>query len=138
MTPKEFYDKVVEMRKAQKEYFRFRAPSALSKSKQLEAEIDAEIKRVEQLLSEKEKARQTSLFGAFDEDLLNRSRTIKGYSMKSYQFEEITFWLSLIACLLANEAKIDWLTRILVVVSIVNFASAIVTAWIDVKRKNKN
>lgn len=72
MTPKEFYDKVVEMRKAQKEYFRFRAPSALSKSKQLEAEIDAEIKRVE-LLSEKEKARQTSLFGAFDEDLLNRS-----------------------------------------------------------------
>lgn len=56
-----------------KEYFRFRAPSALSKSKQLEAEIDAEIKRVEQLLSEKEKARQTSLFGAFDEDLLNRS-----------------------------------------------------------------
>ena len=73
MTPKEFYDKVVEMRKAQKEYFRFRAPSALSKSKQLEAAIDAEIKRVEQLLSEKEKARQTSLFGAFDEDLLNRS-----------------------------------------------------------------
>ncbi|WP_444343947.1 hypothetical protein [Phocaeicola coprocola] len=58
--------------------------------------------------------------------------------MKSYQFEEITFWLSLIASLLANEAKIDWLTRILVVVSIVNFASAIVTAWIDVKRKNKN
>lgn len=55
MTPKEFYDKVVEMRKAQKEYFRFRAPSALSKSKQLEAEIDTEIKRVEQLLSEKEK-----------------------------------------------------------------------------------
>lgn len=58
--------------------------------------------------------------------------------MKSYQFEEITFWLSPIACLLANEAKIDWLTRILVVVSIVNFASAILTAWIDVKRKNKN
>lgn len=58
--------------------------------------------------------------------------------MKSYQFEEITFWLSLIACLLAYEAKIDWLTRILIVVSIANFASAIVTAWIDVKRKNKN
>ena len=58
--------------------------------------------------------------------------------MKSYQFEEITFWLSLIACLLAHEAKIDWLTRILIVDSIANFASAIVTAWIDVKRKNKN
>lgn len=73
MTPKEFYDKVVEMRKAQKAYFRFRSSSALSKSKQLEAEIDAEIKRVEQLLTEKEKARQTSFFGAFDEDLLNNT-----------------------------------------------------------------
>ena len=28
--------------------------------------------------------------------------------------------------------------EILIVVSIANFASAIVTAWIDVKRKNKN
>lgn len=65
MTPKEFYDKVVEMRKAQKEYFRFRAPSALSKSKQLEAEIDAEIKRVEQLLSEKEKAPANFAFRGF-------------------------------------------------------------------------
>lgn len=73
MNPKQFFDKVVEMRKAQKEYFRFRSSSALSKSKQLEAEIDAEIKRVEHLLTEKEKARQTSLFGAFDEDLINRS-----------------------------------------------------------------
>ena len=43
MTPKEFYDKVVEMRKAQTECFRFRSPSALNKSKQLEAEIDTEI-----------------------------------------------------------------------------------------------
>lgn len=29
--------------------------------------------------------------------------------MKKYQFEEITFWLSLIACLLAYDAKIEWL-----------------------------
>jgi len=65
MTPKEFYDKVVEMRKAQKEYFRFRAPSALSKSKQLEAEIDAEIKRVEQLLSEKGKSPANFAFRGF-------------------------------------------------------------------------
>ena len=65
MTPKEFYDKVVEMRKAQKEYFRFRAPSALSKSKQLEAEIDTEIKRVEQLLSEKEKSPANFAFRGF-------------------------------------------------------------------------
>lgn len=46
MTPKEFYDKVVAMRKAQKEYFKTRLPSFLEKSKQLENEIDKEIKRV--------------------------------------------------------------------------------------------
>ena len=71
MTPKEFYDKVVEMRAAQKEYFRCRASAALSKSKRLE--IDREIKRVNDLLSQKEKARQRSLFGEIDEDLINRS-----------------------------------------------------------------
>lgn len=40
MTPKEFFYKVVEMRAAQKEYFRCRTSAALSKSKRLEAEID--------------------------------------------------------------------------------------------------
>lgn len=60
------------MRKAQKEYFKTRLPSALQKSKRLEAEIDAEIKRVENILAEREKARQTSLFGDFDRDLINR------------------------------------------------------------------
>ncbi len=45
MTPKDFFDKVVEMRAAQKEYFRCRTSAALSKSKRLEAEIDREIKR---------------------------------------------------------------------------------------------
>lgn len=58
--------------------------------------------------------------------------------MKRYQFEEITFWLSLIACLLAYNMKIEWLTKVLIVTSIINLASAIATAWIDVKRKNKN
>lgn len=72
MNHKEFFDKVVAMRKAQKEYFKTRLPSALNKSKQLEAEIDAEIKRVENILEEREKARQTSLFGEFDRDLINR------------------------------------------------------------------
>lgn len=72
MGHKEFFDKVVDMRKAQKEYFKTRLPSALQKSKQLETEIDAEIKRVENILAEKEKARQTSLFGDFDRDLINR------------------------------------------------------------------
>lgn len=41
-----FFEKVALMRKAQKEYFRTRLHDALRKSKALEAEIDAEIKRV--------------------------------------------------------------------------------------------
>lgn len=73
MNPKEFFDKVVEMRTAQKEYFRCRTSAALSKSKRLEAEIDREVKRVNDLLSQKEKTRQRSLFGEIDEDLINRS-----------------------------------------------------------------
>lgn len=46
MKPKEFFDKVVQMREAQKKYFRTRSQQALSESKMLEREIDAEIKRV--------------------------------------------------------------------------------------------
>lgn len=46
MNAKEFFDKVVEMRRLQKEYFRKRDAMILKKSKQVEAEIDAEIKRV--------------------------------------------------------------------------------------------
>lgn len=72
MNAKEFYDKVVEMRKAQKEYFKLRGSTALQKSKALEKEIDAEIKRVQEVMAEKERARQRTLFADFDEDLLNR------------------------------------------------------------------
>ena len=50
MKPKEFFDKVVQMREAQKEYFRTRSPQALSESKRLEREIDAEIKRVNDIM----------------------------------------------------------------------------------------
>lgn len=55
--------------------------------------------------------------------------------MKKYQFEEITFWLSLIACLLAYDSKIEWLTILLAVISIVNLISSIVMAWMDVERR---
>ena len=51
MKPKEFFDKVAEMRSAQKEYFRTRSPQALSESKRLEREIDAEIKRVNDIMN---------------------------------------------------------------------------------------
>lgn len=53
MTPKEFFDKVSRMRKAQKEYFRTRSGRALSDSKRLEKEIDDEIERVEKVIEEK-------------------------------------------------------------------------------------
>lgn len=58
--------------------------------------------------------------------------------MKNYQFEEITFWLSLIACLLAYDAGILWIAKILVGISAINLVSAIVMAWVDVKRRINN
>ncbi len=39
MNPKQFFDKVVELRQTQREYFRTRLPDALRKSKAIEAEI---------------------------------------------------------------------------------------------------
>lgn len=58
--------------------------------------------------------------------------------MNRYQFEEITFWLSLIAYLLAYDAKIEWLAKILAAISIVNLICAISMALIDVKRNKFN
>lgn len=46
MNPVQFFDKVAEMRDAQREYFRTRSKEALIKSKQTEREIDSEIERV--------------------------------------------------------------------------------------------
>jgi hypothetical protein len=53
MSPKEFFDKVCRMRKAQKEYFRTRSGRALADSKRLEKEIDDEIERVEKVMEKK-------------------------------------------------------------------------------------
>lgn len=41
---RDFFDKVVHMREAQKKYFRTRSEKALLQSKRLEEEVDAEIK----------------------------------------------------------------------------------------------
>lgn len=49
MSPKEFFDKVVKMRAAQKEYFKFRSTTSLNASKKLEKEIDDEISRVQKI-----------------------------------------------------------------------------------------
>ena len=54
MTPKEFFDKVCRMRKAQKEYFRTRSGRALTDSKRLEKEIDDEIERVNKVIAERQ------------------------------------------------------------------------------------
>lgn len=58
MTSKEFFDKVSKMRTAQKNYFKTRATCYLTESKNLEDEIDSEIKRVRKIVA----AKQTALF----------------------------------------------------------------------------
>ena len=50
MNAREFFDLVSKMRKAQKEFFATRKNEALHESKQLEREVDAEIKRVEAII----------------------------------------------------------------------------------------
>lgn len=54
MTPRDFFDKVSRMRAAQKEYFRTRSGRALTESKKLEKEIDAEIERVNKVMADKQ------------------------------------------------------------------------------------
>ena len=57
MSPKEFFDKVVKMRAAQKEYFKFRSTTSLNTSKRLEKEIDDEIARVQKIEEERRSPR---------------------------------------------------------------------------------
>lgn len=69
MKPKEFFDKVAQMRRMQKEYFKTRSSMALSRSKQLEKEIDDEIKRVEGILGASQpQIRQGNIFDSPDSD----------------------------------------------------------------------
>ena len=63
MKPKEFFDKVSELREAQKEYFKTRSNAALNRSKALEKEIDAEISRVNAVMSKRPHPVQGNLFG---------------------------------------------------------------------------
>ena len=58
--------------------------------------------------------------------------------MKDYQFEEITFWLSFISCLISYHLGIEWLTGILVIVTALNLFWSIVTAWEDLKKERNN
>lgn len=54
MTAKEFFVLVVSMRNAQKSYFRTRDKGDLQHSKELEKQVDDEIRRVERLQIEPE------------------------------------------------------------------------------------
>ena len=61
MNAREFYNLVVKMRKAQRDYFRTRSQRSLNESKQLEKLVDAEIKRVEQIQQEQAEQAQGKL-----------------------------------------------------------------------------
>lgn len=54
MDAKEFYDLVVKMREAQKNYFRSRSQIYLKESKQHEKEVDKEIKRVQDIVAKRD------------------------------------------------------------------------------------
>lgn len=50
MNSREFFNKVALMRRLQKEYFKTRSKSVLSECKEIERDIDSEIKRVNAIL----------------------------------------------------------------------------------------
>lgn len=65
MYANEFFDKVVQMREAQKKFFRMHTSADLAASKKLEKEIDAEIERVQNIMKPKEPT-QSDLFPSMD------------------------------------------------------------------------
>ena len=69
MTPKDFFDKVVEMRRCQKEYLKNKRQIDLRISKQIEREVDEEIERVQKILHDKQ---NPQLFFASGQILQNK------------------------------------------------------------------
>lgn len=62
MNARQFFDRVAQLRKFQKEYFATRSKESLHQSIALEKEIDAEIERVQALLAQKQDVQQPNLF----------------------------------------------------------------------------
>ena len=77
MDAKAFFDLTAKVRDAQKQYFAtpkeafFMKQEALEASKKLEAQLDAEIKRVRDILARERFNKQNPTFPGFDEELLN-------------------------------------------------------------------
>lgn len=76
MNAKQFFNLTAQVRDAQKAYFNTHASAyrqkqdALNQSKRLEAQLDAEIKRVREIVAREEWQKQNP--SLFDEELLNR------------------------------------------------------------------
>lgn len=61
MNAKEFFNLVMRMREAQKEYFKTRSSLDLRQARRLQKQVDAEIERVNALAPRKDT--QTAMFG---------------------------------------------------------------------------
>lgn len=62
MNARQFFDRVVQLRKFQKEYFATRSKEALRQSIALEKEVDAEIERVQAVLAKQNQQTPPNLF----------------------------------------------------------------------------
>ena len=62
MTSRQFFDRVVQLRRFQKEYFATRSRESLQQAKALEKEIDDEIARVQKILASREQQQPPNLF----------------------------------------------------------------------------
>lgn len=62
MNARQFFDRVAQLRKFQKEYFATRSKESLHQSIALEKGIDAEIERVQAFLAQKQNVQQPNLF----------------------------------------------------------------------------
>lgn len=62
MTNNEFYDKVVELRKAQRDFYQVQTSQALSRKTKLEREIDNEIRAREYTAPKPAPTKQGNLF----------------------------------------------------------------------------
>ena len=76
MDAKTLFTKVVQMRKAQKEYFKCRTQANLRICKALEAEIDREIERVNSIIPPPKQPEQKNLFTDYEFNSIKRNHCV--------------------------------------------------------------